>query len=519
MTIGTVSAGFPVGTDMDQIDVGLYVAGTNGSESSTSYTVTIAEAGGDEQLIIGGTGFTYSGAGAPTGGTVTSIQDQFMGQVAYTLQGFSLPVTQLQTWATAHDTASLVTALFSGADTLSGGPLDDVLRAYAGNDSIAGGAGNDILDGGLGNDTLDGGGGHDVITTGGGADVIVVGLGQSAVAAGVADSITDWNSSDILHFASGPAGAGDYVETTAADFASATTAANQLIASGTTNIVVVGVGADLVVFADSANNDGVADDAVVITGRGLTDISVSNITTSPSVAPVVPVTPPVTPPAQPPPTLTGGSPTLGPGDDSIVATATNTEIHTGSGNDTIVGATVADYLRGDDGNDSISGGGAFDDINGNMGNDTCHGNGGDDWVVGGKDNDMLFGDAGSDIVWGNLGNDTLDGGDGNDQVRGGQGDDVLNGGTGDDFISGDRGNDTETGGAGADVFHYSQDAGIDLVTDFHYAEGDRVMLDPGTTYTVSQVGADTVIDAANGNQMILAGVQLSSLPADWIFGA
>jgi hypothetical protein len=65
MTIGTVSAGFPVGTDMDQIDVGLYVAGTNGSESSTSYTVTIAEAGGDEQLIIGGTGFTYSGAGAP----------------------------------------------------------------------------------------------------------------------------------------------------------------------------------------------------------------------------------------------------------------------------------------------------------------------------------------------------------------------------------------------------------------------------------------------------------------------
>jgi hypothetical protein len=219
------------------------------------------------------------------------------------------------------------------------------------------------------------------------------------------------------------------------------------------------------------------------------------------------------------PGIAGGSPTLGPGDESIVATADNTEIHAGPGNDTIVGATVADYLRGDDGNDSISGGGAFDDINGNAGNDTIHGNAGDDWVVGGKDNDLLFGDAGADIVWGNLGADTLDGGDGNDQIRGGQGDDSLAGGAGNDFISGDRGNDTETGGAGADTFHFSQDAGIDRVLDFNYAEGDRVQLDPGTTYALHQAGADTVIDTGNGNEMILVGVQLSSLASDWIFGA
>ncbi len=94
--------------------------------------------------------------------------------------------------------------------------------------------------------------------------------------------------------------------------------------------------------------------------------------------------------------------------------------------------------------------------------------------------------ASGDIVWGNLGNDTLDGGAGNDQVRGGQGDDVLYGGPGDDFISGDRGNDTVSGGPGADIFHTSQDAGIDKVMDFNLAEGDRVMLDPGTTYTLRQ---------------------------------
>jgi Ca2+-binding RTX toxin-like protein len=191
----------------------------------------------------------------------------------------------------------------------------------------------------------------------------------------------------------------------------------------------------------------------------------------------------------------------------------------GAGDDTITGgANGSNYLRGNDGNDVINGGSGFDDINGNMGNDTLHGGAGDDWVVGGKGDDVQFGDAGADIVWGNLGNDTLDGGDGNDQVRGGQGDDSLSGGAGDDYISGDHGNDTETGGAGADLFHTSQDAGIDKVLDFHLAEGDRVMLDPGTTYTLSQVGADTVIDFGAGSQMILVGVQLSTLTPGWIFG-
>src|SRR6185503_12375192 len=157
MTIGTVDAAFPFGTNMDQFDVGLIAAGTNSAESSTSYTVSI----GSEVLVIGGTGFTYDGAGALTGGTVTSIQDQFQGQVDFTLQGFSISATQLQAWAVADDNASLNAALFSGADTLTGGPLADVLRGYAGADSISGGGGDDTLDGGLGNDTLNGGAGHD----------------------------------------------------------------------------------------------------------------------------------------------------------------------------------------------------------------------------------------------------------------------------------------------------------------------------------------------------------------------
>jgi serralysin len=106
------------------------------------------------------------------------------------------------------------------------------------------------------------------------------------------------------------------------------------------------------------------------------------------------------------------------------------------------------------------------------------------------------------------------GGSGNDKVRGGQGKDSLSGCSGNDVISGDRGN--ESGGSGADMFRDSQDTGIDRVLDFHCAEGGRVMLDPGVTYTAGRVGEDTV-DMGGGDQMILVGVPLSSPPSDRIF--
>ena len=207
-----------------------------------------------------------------------------------------------------------------------------------------------------------------------------------------------------------------------------------------------------------------------------------------------------------------------PAGEVLMGAAGGDTVQGGAGDDTITGGDGgSNYLRGYDGNDVINGGSGFDDINGNKGDDTLHGGAGDDWVVGGQGNDMQFGDAGNDIVLGNLGNDTLDGGDGNDIIRGGQGDDVLIGGAGDDWLSGDRGNDTMTGGPGADTFHSFPGAGVDLVTDFNQAEGDRVQLDPGTAYTLKQVGADTVVDMGNGDQLILANVQLSSLAPGWIF--
>lgn len=207
----------------------------------------------------------------------------------------------------------------------------------------------------------------------------------------------------------------------------------------------------------------------------------------------------------------------GAGSDQINGNGAANRIFAGLGNDTVDGGGADDYLRGDAGDDSIIGGTGFDDINGNQGDDTLRGGDGPDWVVGGQANDMLYGDAGDDIVYGNLGNDTLDGGDGRDWVRGGQGDDSIAGGAGDDYMSGDLGSDTISGGAGADIFHTWAAAGLDRVTDFSLAEGDRVQVDAGTVYTIAQVGADTVISMTGGAQMVLVGVQTSSLSGGWIF--
>jgi len=184
------------------------------------------------------------------------------------------------------------------------------------------------------------------------------------------------------------------------------------------------------------------------------------------------------------------------------------------------GGGGTDFLRGMDGNDQLWGGAAFDDVHGNAGDDTVHGDDGADWVVGGKDQDLLFGDAGGDIVYGNLGNDTCEGGAGDDLVRGGKDNDTLSGGEGNDWLSGDRGDDTIAGGAGADIFHSSGDAGLDRVLDFNSAQGDRILLDPGTTYALRHEGADTIIDLAwsgqpTAGQIVLAGVTAATL-GDWL---
>jgi Ca2+-binding RTX toxin-like protein len=369
---------------------------------------------------------------------------------------------------------------------------------------------------GAGNDTLIAGAG-DRLAGGDGVDLFVIPHGVTGA------TIVDFKAGEKIAVAGVAPTLLDYIEETIFDIGTATNLATTRITSGAANFVLVKISdTAIAVFIDSLNENRIG---ARFTLEDVSLADVDHLTFIAAPAGLLPSTSPQDIQG------TTGSDALvgGENTDTIQGLGGQDTINGGAGDDfifalgapgnTASGGTGQTYLRGDDGNDSVTGGAGFDDINGNMGNDTCVGGDGADYVLGGKDNDSLSGLGDADLVYGNLGNDTCDGGDGDDILRGGQDNDVVSGGRGADFVSGDKGSDTMSGGAGADIFHTFGDAGIDRVTDFSLAEGDRVQVGPGTQYVVSQVGVDTVIDMTGGGQMILVGVTMSSLTPGWIFGA
>jgi len=136
-------------------------------------------------------------------------------------------------------------------------------------------------------------------------------------------------------------------------------------------------------------------------------------------------------------------------------------------------------------------------------------------LEGGPGDDRLDGTPQDDVISGHGGNDTIHGGGGADILRGGKGNDVIDGGAGDDQIWGDLGDDTLTGGPGADRFYGREDGGRDLITDFNPAEGDRIVLPPGTAWRLRQDGPDAVVEL-RGSRIVLKGVKAATLPRGWL---
>lgn len=179
-----------------------------------------------------------------------------------------------------------------------------------------------------------------------------------------------------------------------------------------------------------------------------------------------------------------------------------------AGNDTLdAGNLQGSFLFGLDGNDMIFGSPSEDVILGGDGSDT---------LLAGQGDDVILAGAGADAVQGNRGDDIIVGGSGDDYIHGGQGSDIIAAGSGDDLLYGDRGDDRLIGGPGADEFYFLAGGGSDLVMDFNPAEGDRLELEPGATFTVSVVGLNTVVDLGGGDQFTLLGVQTTSLPSSWL---
>ena len=143
-------------------------------------------------------------------------------------------------------------------------------------------------------------------------------------------------------------------------------------------------------------------------------------------------------------------------------------------------------------------------------------------IFGGRGNMVIHQDSVIEHFTGGVGADDVTGNDANNVLRGGAGDDSLNGRKGDDHLIGGAGDDTLTAGAGADTFWFARsDFGVDTITDFEDGTEQINFSGSGLSYTdltISDSGADKLIDAGAGNRITLTG-QASAVidAADFIF--
>jgi Ca2+-binding RTX toxin-like protein len=140
----------------------------------------------------------------------------------------------------------------------------------------------------------------------------------------------------------------------------------------------------------------------------------------------------------------------------------------------------------------------------------------DNVFVGTDIDEVYFGEGGDDYIFGGLGNDDLHGGAGVDIVRGSDGNDIIAGDSGDDYLY---------GGIGRDRFVFDGNFDRDIVQDFRRgidvlqfgpdAAGNHRTME---SLTITQSDDAALIDAGDGNEILLAGRSADSLSArDFIF--
>lgn len=429
-----------------------------------------------------------------------------------------------------------------GNDSIAGGDVADRIEGGSGADTVDGGDGADLVFGGDGADRLDGGRGADTLTGGAGADTFVFYNNSFDAHAAFANVVTDWSPGEPLLFEPGLFGSASrgYVERTAVSYDAAYDDATAIIRSANVVFVATQVGSDVVIFADTSarqfESAKTLDDAVILQGRSLSDISAASIQNAVAVDIGAGPTPPPggTPPAGGPPSAGGGvtfeainpsaALTISATDKVVFSGGSATQASILYGADTItivlggttvvfgpgiaaasqagnlafpdgsafyiglgepnsfVGRATGDAAFGGLGDDTLDGAAGGDLLHGNQGVDRLIGGDGDDTVYGGQDDDILLlgdglnfgqGNKGQDMVTGGAGADTLLGGQDNDTIQGDAGPDLLIGNRGDDSIAGGAGNDTLYGESGTDVL--SGGAGADAFHAYVGQEIDRIV--------------------------------------------
>ncbi|WP_408587195.1 calcium-binding protein [Novosphingobium sp.] len=176
--------------------------------SPDTHTLTFAMGGSMETLVLHASDSFSLG---PITGTITGFDT-----LETTASGFSLSLASFLTAMRNGDSDALNAALWSGADTITGGDSNDTIRGFGGSDTLRGGLGrdtlvgdagadrlyggdsSDVLLGGTGNDRLYGDLGADRLVGGAGDDMLVGGNGPDAMTGGLGADRFVWSSYDEL---------------------------------------------------------------------------------------------------------------------------------------------------------------------------------------------------------------------------------------------------------------------------------------------------------------------------------
>ena len=361
------------------------------------------------------------------------------------------------------DNVENLTVTGTGDFTVSGNVLNNILVANAGNNLIDGGAGADHMFGGAGNDTYivdnDGDRVSEQVTGSaddGGTDTVMASVTYHIFS--FVENLTLTGTADIN-------GTGNQFN-------------NVMTGNSGANVLNGGIGADTM-------SGGLGNDGYIVDNAG--DIVIENADE-------------------------GTDKVLSSISYALTANVENLTL-TGSANLTATGNSLDNVISGNAGNNKIDGGTGADRMYGGAGNDTyVVDNAGDkvsETLTAGHD------DGGTDLVQASVSfmlgnfveNLTLTGA-GNIPATGNSLANILTGNAGGNTLNGMAGNDTLTGGAGADIFLFGKGSGADTITDFKTSQNDTIDATAyhGMAHTITQSGADAVIDFGGGNTITVKNV-------------
>jgi len=503
------------------------LSGLGGNDSLAGAAGNDSLSGGDgNDSLDGGTGndILAGGAGNDTYvvDSLTDVVRESAGQGVDTVMSsvrFTLGATEIENvmLTGAANVAATGNAL---ANVLIGNSGINRLDGGLGNDSLVGGGGADVLIGGAGSDTLDGGAGKDALQGGAGNDVYYVD--------DAGDAITE----------SGPLADDDQVFSSASFVLGANL--EDLTLTGSANINATGNALDNVLHGNAGSNvlSGGAGADLLIGGAGNDTYVIDSLEDQ-----VLEET-------------NAGSDTLVVAYSNALLEAEQIYLPDNFENLTAQGTGLFDLIGSDDANRLVGNAAAnmlfgfdgADTLDGGLGADTLQGGAGDDRYIVDNVGDVVveFGDEGVDTLAATISVSLLDAkfdevenvellgtgainatGDALGNALTGNGAaNILDGGAGDDSLSGGVGADRLTGGAGADDFVFNSalsSTNRDTITDFNFAQGDRIELDndvfaalgaPGDLSASAIRAGAGVITAGDGDDHIIFNTTTGALYYD-----